>query len=187
MYYNRFGRCNRGQQCPYIHDPEKVAVCTRYSLGRVRSLAPDCVSMCLRGSGCLAHRHTQPLPTIVQVPPGHVQEDRWNLPLLAPGGQGEGECGSSAVPWARTHRGARGPTAQLSLPCSSGRASSQPQCGEGQELLRPQLFPLRNSGDSAFFPPNRAPKLCCERSGNSRRLSGSLAARGCAPHPLTLN
>lgn len=29
MYYNRFGRCNRGQHCPYIHDPEKVAVCTR--------------------------------------------------------------------------------------------------------------------------------------------------------------
>lgn len=30
MYYNRFGRCNRGENCPYIHDPEKVAVCTRY-------------------------------------------------------------------------------------------------------------------------------------------------------------
>lgn len=29
MYYNRFGRCNRGERCPYIHDPEKVAVCTR--------------------------------------------------------------------------------------------------------------------------------------------------------------
>lgn len=29
MYYNRFGRCNRGEHCPYIHDPEKVAVCTR--------------------------------------------------------------------------------------------------------------------------------------------------------------
>jgi hypothetical protein len=40
MYYNRFGRCNRGEHCPYIHDPEKVAVCTRCStqlsgLGRV--------------------------------------------------------------------------------------------------------------------------------------------------------
>lgn len=30
MYYNRFGKCNRGESCPYIHDPEKVAVCTRY-------------------------------------------------------------------------------------------------------------------------------------------------------------
>lgn len=29
MYYNRFGRCKRGEGCPYIHDPEKVAVCTR--------------------------------------------------------------------------------------------------------------------------------------------------------------
>lgn len=30
MYYNRFGKCNRGPACPYIHDPDKVAVCTRY-------------------------------------------------------------------------------------------------------------------------------------------------------------
>ncbi|PIO37377.1 hypothetical protein AB205_0202780 [Aquarana catesbeiana] len=28
MYYNRFGRCKRGDSCPFIHDPEKVAVCT---------------------------------------------------------------------------------------------------------------------------------------------------------------
>ncbi|XP_053322009.1 zinc finger CCCH domain-containing protein 3 [Spea bombifrons] len=33
MYYNRFGRCNRGDRCPYIHDPEKVAVCTRFLRG----------------------------------------------------------------------------------------------------------------------------------------------------------
>lgn len=30
MYYNRFGKCNRGDACPFIHDPDKVAVCTRY-------------------------------------------------------------------------------------------------------------------------------------------------------------
>ncbi len=30
MYYNRFGKCNHGDACPYIHDPDKVAVCTRY-------------------------------------------------------------------------------------------------------------------------------------------------------------
>ena len=29
MYYNRFGKCNRGDKCPFIHDPDKVAVCTR--------------------------------------------------------------------------------------------------------------------------------------------------------------
>lgn len=34
MYYNRFGKCNRGESCPYIHDPEKVAVCTRYGWTR---------------------------------------------------------------------------------------------------------------------------------------------------------
>ncbi|MGH0192742.1 UNVERIFIED_CONTAM: hypothetical protein FKN15_023485 [Acipenser sinensis] len=33
MYYNRFGKCNRGEKCPFIHDPDKVAVCTRYIRG----------------------------------------------------------------------------------------------------------------------------------------------------------
>ncbi|KAM9848415.1 uncharacterized protein zc3h3 isoform 1-T1 [Aulostomus maculatus] len=33
MYYNRFGKCNRGSSCPYIHDPDKVAVCTRFLRG----------------------------------------------------------------------------------------------------------------------------------------------------------
>lgn len=31
MYYNRFGKCNRGTSCTFIHDPDKVAVCTRYT------------------------------------------------------------------------------------------------------------------------------------------------------------
>ena len=29
MYFNRFGRCSRGDKCVYIHDPDKVSVCTR--------------------------------------------------------------------------------------------------------------------------------------------------------------
>ncbi|XP_006822215.1 uncharacterized protein LOC100366874 [Saccoglossus kowalevskii] len=33
MFYNRFGKCNRGNKCPYIHDPDKVAVCTRFLRG----------------------------------------------------------------------------------------------------------------------------------------------------------
>lgn len=36
MFFNRFGRCtkkNRGA-CPYIHDPSRVAVCTRFLRGR---------------------------------------------------------------------------------------------------------------------------------------------------------
>ena len=28
-YFNRFGRCIRGEKCNYIHDPDKVSVCTR--------------------------------------------------------------------------------------------------------------------------------------------------------------
>ncbi|XP_049621524.1 zinc finger CCCH domain-containing protein 3 isoform X2 [Suncus etruscus] len=42
MYYNRFGRCNRGQQCPYIHDPEKVAVCTRFLRGTCKKTDGTC-------------------------------------------------------------------------------------------------------------------------------------------------
>ncbi|XP_006101270.3 zinc finger CCCH domain-containing protein 3 [Myotis lucifugus] len=45
MYYNRFGRCNRGERCPYIHDPEnpeKVAVCTRFLRGTCKKMDRTC-------------------------------------------------------------------------------------------------------------------------------------------------
>uniref|UniRef100_A0A803W6R5 Zinc finger CCCH domain-containing protein 3 n=1 Tax=Ficedula albicollis TaxID=59894 RepID=A0A803W6R5_FICAL len=42
MYYNRFGRCNRGDSCPYIHDPEKVAVCTRFLRGTCKKTDGTC-------------------------------------------------------------------------------------------------------------------------------------------------
>ncbi|XP_042318743.1 zinc finger CCCH domain-containing protein 3 isoform X2 [Sceloporus undulatus] len=42
MYYNRFGKCNRGENCPYIHDPEKVAVCTRFLRGTCKKTDGSC-------------------------------------------------------------------------------------------------------------------------------------------------
>ncbi|XP_058132099.1 zinc finger CCCH domain-containing protein 3 [Dasypus novemcinctus] len=42
MYYNRFGRCSRGERCPYIHDPEKVAVCTRFLRGTCKKTDGTC-------------------------------------------------------------------------------------------------------------------------------------------------
>ncbi|XP_071409841.1 zinc finger CCCH domain-containing protein 3 isoform X2 [Pithys albifrons albifrons] len=42
MYYNRFGRCNRGESCPFIHDPEKVAVCTRFLRGTCKKTDGTC-------------------------------------------------------------------------------------------------------------------------------------------------
>jgi hypothetical protein len=30
MYFCRFGRCNKESTCPFKHDPDKVAICTRY-------------------------------------------------------------------------------------------------------------------------------------------------------------
>ena len=34
MFFNKFGKCNKKEKgmCPYIHDPEKVAVCRRYGI-----------------------------------------------------------------------------------------------------------------------------------------------------------
>ncbi|KAG5275651.1 hypothetical protein AALO_G00123040 [Alosa alosa] len=42
MYYNRFGKCNRGTACPFIHDPEKVAVCTRFLRGTCKQTDGTC-------------------------------------------------------------------------------------------------------------------------------------------------
>ncbi|XP_034093355.1 zinc finger CCCH domain-containing protein 3 isoform X2 [Gymnodraco acuticeps] len=42
MYYNRFGKCNRGNSCPYIHDPDKVAVCTRFLRGTCKLADGSC-------------------------------------------------------------------------------------------------------------------------------------------------
>ncbi|XP_061594845.1 zinc finger CCCH domain-containing protein 3 [Cololabis saira] len=42
MYYNRFGRCNRGTSCPFIHDPDKVAVCTRFLRGTCKQAEGVC-------------------------------------------------------------------------------------------------------------------------------------------------
>uniref|UniRef100_A0A8D2LRR4 Zinc finger CCCH domain-containing protein 3 n=1 Tax=Varanus komodoensis TaxID=61221 RepID=A0A8D2LRR4_VARKO len=42
MYYNRFGKCNRGESCPYIHDPDKVAVCTRFLRGTCKKTDGTC-------------------------------------------------------------------------------------------------------------------------------------------------
>ncbi|KAF6025456.1 ZC3H3 [Bugula neritina] len=33
LYYMRYGKCKRGDNCYFIHDPERVAVCTRYLRG----------------------------------------------------------------------------------------------------------------------------------------------------------
>lgn len=40
MFYNRFGKCNRKEKCPFIHDPEKIAVCTRFLRGTCK--VKDC-------------------------------------------------------------------------------------------------------------------------------------------------
>ncbi|XP_077572551.1 zinc finger CCCH domain-containing protein 3 isoform X2 [Stigmatopora nigra] len=42
MYYNRFGKCNRGSSCTYIHDPDKVAVCTRFLRGTCKQSDGAC-------------------------------------------------------------------------------------------------------------------------------------------------
>ncbi|XP_059142178.1 uncharacterized protein LOC131929808 [Physella acuta] len=34
IFFGRFGKCSRGDNCPYIHDPNKVAMCTRFLRGK---------------------------------------------------------------------------------------------------------------------------------------------------------
>lgn len=54
MFFNRFGRCNKGDKCAYIHDPEKVAVCTRFLRGTCKvsdcpfshKIAPEKMPVC---------------------------------------------------------------------------------------------------------------------------------------------
>jgi hypothetical protein len=30
IYFNRFGKCHRGDKCPFVHDRTRIAVCTQY-------------------------------------------------------------------------------------------------------------------------------------------------------------
>ncbi|XP_062500920.1 zinc finger CCCH domain-containing protein 3-like isoform X2 [Corticium candelabrum] len=42
MFFNRFGRCKRGNSCPCIHDPDKVAVCTKFVRGMCDKMDGSC-------------------------------------------------------------------------------------------------------------------------------------------------
>eukprot|EP00118_Oscarella_pearsei_P012996 m.99421 g.99421 ORF g.99421 m.99421 type:complete len:610 (+) comp37067_c0_seq15:385-2214(+) len=42
MFYNRFGKCKKEDKCPYIHDPDKVAVCTRFLRGTCEKTDGSC-------------------------------------------------------------------------------------------------------------------------------------------------
>ncbi|EDO33924.1 predicted protein, partial [Nematostella vectensis] len=42
MYYSRFGKCNKGDKCKYIHDPSKVAVCTKFLKGKCKNTDGTC-------------------------------------------------------------------------------------------------------------------------------------------------
>ncbi|XP_065916164.1 uncharacterized protein [Dysidea avara] len=42
MFYNRFGKCTKQETCPYIHDPDKIAVCTRFLRGSCEKTDGSC-------------------------------------------------------------------------------------------------------------------------------------------------
>jgi len=56
MFYNKFGKCTKKEKgsCPYIHDPEKIAVCRRFLQGACtkekcllsHNLAPEKMPAC---------------------------------------------------------------------------------------------------------------------------------------------
>ncbi|CAF4092407.1 unnamed protein product [Rotaria sp. Silwood2] len=37
IYFNRFGKCHRGDKCPFIHDRTRIAVCTQFLNGRCKN------------------------------------------------------------------------------------------------------------------------------------------------------
>ncbi|CAF2161240.1 unnamed protein product [Rotaria magnacalcarata] len=37
IYFNRFGKCHRGDKCPFIHDLTRIAVCTQFLNGRCKN------------------------------------------------------------------------------------------------------------------------------------------------------
>ena len=51
LFYNRFGRCSRGESCKLIHDPKRIALCPRSVVFclifgiLVEDLRPNCVNM----------------------------------------------------------------------------------------------------------------------------------------------
>ncbi|KAJ1925015.1 hypothetical protein IWQ60_004837 [Tieghemiomyces parasiticus] len=53
-FYNRFGRCNAGSACPYLHDPARVAICSRFLRGACtdtdclfsHDLSPERIPLC---------------------------------------------------------------------------------------------------------------------------------------------
>lgn len=135
MYYNRFGRCNHGEHCPYIHDPDKVAVCTRWASGAWGWRAPQ--GLCRPPAPGLTSA-SGPLPPFTQVSPRHVQEDRWDVPLLPPRVKGKGELPRHARPEPPT-----GPALQL---CYGGELAAWPPlpCAQGQQppaATQPEIQP----------------------------------------------
>ncbi|XP_046842111.1 uncharacterized protein LOC124436211 [Xenia sp. Carnegie-2017] len=45
MFYNKYGKCTKHSQgiCPYIHDPSKIAVCTRFLQGKCQKTDGSCL------------------------------------------------------------------------------------------------------------------------------------------------
>ncbi|KAG1684588.1 Zinc finger CCCH domain-containing protein 3 [Nymphon striatum] len=63
MFYNRFGKCNKDEKCVFLHDPDKIAVCTRFrsTVGEVVFYPSpvscnlnflDMTGKCSKGSSC---------------------------------------------------------------------------------------------------------------------------------------
>ncbi|XP_032110971.1 zinc finger CCCH domain-containing protein 3 isoform X4 [Sapajus apella] len=92
MYYNRFGRCNRGERCPYIHDPEKVCPGHLQEDGWDLPLLTPCVqgedaSVLVLSEGHLQQQQL-PLQPRVCVPQGRGLQ-RLPQRLLPPGCKGK--------------------------------------------------------------------------------------------------
>lgn len=147
LFYHRFGKCHRGSACPFEHNPDRVAICTRwvsftYWIAHVAFCNLSC---------CFIHIFDKiPFHCVCMTAP-FLQVSSWSVPR-----------GRLPV---RAHFG-QGPHARV-FPLPTGRplhprAVPLPACQSQQECSNLQWFspwPLRQKGTGEKFLVKRVVSL----------------------------
>uniref|UniRef100_H3CGM7 Zinc finger CCCH domain-containing protein 3 n=1 Tax=Tetraodon nigroviridis TaxID=99883 RepID=H3CGM7_TETNG len=180
MYYNRFGKCNRGNTCPYIHDPDKVAVCTRFLRGTCKKakgicpfshkVAKEKMPVCSYFLKGICNNNDCPYSHVYVSHKAEVCEDfvkgycpegekcKKKHTLVCPDFSKMGSCPQGARcklhHWQRAQRSSARPAAPL--PDQRGRSRepasrSGPRRGHSAPLLQTHSPRLRPTSTKAFF------------------------------------
>ncbi|KAJ1973530.1 hypothetical protein H4R35_004070 [Dimargaris xerosporica] len=142
-FYNRFGRCSAGNQCPFIHDPNRVALCTRFLRGMCSAgdscpfshdRRPERVPLCYHFQRGQCHKPQCPYIHVRMSPEAPIcrsfmyegfcpkgKDCEYRHVYECPEFAETGECQRPKCRWPHIHRRktARGPDAPLSAPSHS--------------------------------------------------------------------